>query len=212
MRDDHRSHMKRTGVILAGGQNRRMGGQSKALLKYEGRTFLSRQLTELDLICSELILVTQEPERYEEELSNFPGTVCLVPDLQPGKGPLAGIQAAMTAAGYDELWIVGCDMPRISSKAAEAMSELRSATDSDAVVARLKGRLHPLHGLYHRRGLQTVERLLTEGDYRMTRLLRELAVREVEDSFFEPRGIALDFTQNINNPDDYNRLQNLGSG
>ncbi|MBP1157097.1 molybdenum cofactor guanylyltransferase [Paenibacillus sp. PvR098] len=204
---------KRSGVILAGGLNRRMGGQSKALLKYEGRTFLARQLTELGSACSELILVTQEPERYEEELRTVDVVhhIRVIPDLQPGKGPLAGLQAAMGAAANDELWVVGCDMPSVSSRAAEAMSRLRRDLDGDAVIARLHGRLHPLHGLYHRRCLQTVERLLAEEDYRMMRLIGELHVQEVDDSFFERQGIPTDFTRNINNPDEYNKLLNLGS-
>lgn len=167
---------------------------------------------ELGRGCNELILVTQEPERYEDELKSFAGAVRVIPDLQPGKGPLAGLQAAMAAAYNDELWVVGCDMPSVSVRAAEAMSGLRKDTDSDAVIAQLQGRLHPLHGLYHRRCLQTVERLLAEEDYRMMRLLRELRMQEADASFFEERGIPTDFTRNINNPGEYSKLLSLGSG
>lgn len=211
--DGSRSVIKRSGAILAGGMNRRMGGQSKALLKYEGRTFLARQLTELGRACSELILVTQEPERYEDELRSVAvsGSIRVIPDLQPGKGPLAGLQAAMSAAENDELWVVGCDMPSVSARAAEAMSKVRRDSDSDAVIARLQGRLHPLHGIYHRRCLQTVERLLAKEDYRMMRLFGELHVQEVDGSFFEQQGIPTDFTRNINNPNEYNKLLSLGS-
>ncbi|MGF9710498.1 molybdenum cofactor guanylyltransferase [Paenibacillus naphthalenovorans] len=212
MQDRSPKETERSGIILAGGLNRRMGGDSKALLKYEGRTFLARQLTELGRVCSELILVTQEPERYEDELKPFAGAVRVIPDLQPGKGPLAGLQAAMTAVRNDELWVVGCDMPLVNARAAEAMSGLRKDTDSDVVIARLHERLHPLHGLYHRRCLQIVERLLAEEDYRMMRLLRELRVQEADASFFAELGIPTDFTGNINNPDEYNKLLSLGSG
>lgn len=210
MQDRSQNKPERSGVILAGGLNRRMGGHRKALLIYEGRTFLARQLMELERVCNELILVTQEPEQYESELRALAGAVRVIPDLQPGKGPLAGLQAAMAAVCNDELWVVGCDMPSVSARAAEAMSRLREDTDSDAAIARLHGRLHPLHGLYHRRCLPTVERLLAEKDYRMMRLLRELRVQEADAAFFEELGISTDFTGNINHPDDYNKLLRLG--
>lgn len=197
-----------TGVILAGGQNRRMGGQSKALLMYKGATFLARQLDELGSLCAELLVVTQEPERYEAVVYAFSGKspVRIIPDLQPGRGPLAGFQAAMRAASYEELWIAGCDMPWVDAKAAKALSELRTGVGADAAVAKIDGRVHPLHGVYLKSCLPEVERLLAENDLRLMGLLDSVALQIADESFLERRGISTEFVRNINNPDDYERL------
>ncbi|WP_281944186.1 molybdenum cofactor guanylyltransferase [Paenibacillus tyrfis] len=197
-----------TGVILAGGQNRRMGGQSKALLMYEGDTFLDRQLAELGSLCAELLVVTQEPERYEAVVHTFSGEapVRIIPDLQPGRGPLAGFQAAMRAASYEELWIVGCDMPWVDAEVAKALSELRSSVGADAVVAKIDGRLHPLHGVYLKSCLPEAERLLAANDLRLMRLLDSVALQVADESFLERKGISTGFIRNINDPDEYERL------
>ncbi|MFB6365520.1 molybdenum cofactor guanylyltransferase [Paenibacillus elgii] len=197
-----------TGVILAGGQNRRMGGQSKALLMYEGNTFLARQLAELGSLCAELLVVTQEPERYEAVVHAFPGEspVRIIPDLQPGRGPLAGFQAAMRAASYEELWIVGCDMPWVDAEAAKALSELRSSVGANAAIAKIDGRLHPLHGIYLKACLPEAERLLAANDLRLMGLLDSVALQVADESFLERKGISKGFIRNINDPDEYERL------
>ncbi|MCP3773877.1 molybdenum cofactor guanylyltransferase [Paenibacillus sp. MZ04-78.2] len=197
-----------TGVILAGGQNRRMGGQSKALLMYEGDTFLARQLAELGSLCTELLIVTQEPERYEAVVHAFSGEspVRIIPDQQPGRGPLAGFQAAMKSASYEELWIVGCDMPWVDAEAAKALSELRSSVGADAAVAKIDGRLHPLHGIYLKNCLPEVERLLAANDLRLMGLLDAVTLQVVDELFLERKGVSKGFIRNINDPDEYERL------
>ncbi|TVY05538.1 molybdenum cofactor guanylyltransferase [Paenibacillus cremeus] len=200
--------MRLAGVILAGGMNRRMGGRRKALLTLDGRTFLGRQLEELAMLCEERILVTNEPEAYGDALRDVPGEVRVVRDLQPGKGPLAGLQTAMSVVESDVLWVVGCDMPHISAPVAAALARLLTAEEADAVIARLGGRLHPLHGVYHRRCLPLVEAMLVAGDYRVMRLFDRIRWLEVDETWLEREGLrgAVSFCQNINDPDDYEAL------
>ncbi|CAG7648953.1 molybdenum cofactor guanylyltransferase [Paenibacillus allorhizosphaerae] len=192
------------GVVLAGGMNRRMGGRPKALLERNGRTFLELQLEEMSQLCRERILVTNEPERYKPVLERAKGEVRVVRDLQPGGGPLAGIQAALHAAASDMLWVVGCDMPCIHARAAEALEQLRAEADAEAAIARIGGRLHPLHGVYHRRCLPQVEAMLAEEERRLMRLFDRISWRAGDEVVFESKGIGLDFVRNINDPEQYN--------
>ncbi len=61
-----------TGVILAGGLNRRMGGRLKALLPVQGQPLLLRQLKEMSSICKQVIVVTNELEVLRPHLLRFP--------------------------------------------------------------------------------------------------------------------------------------------
>jgi molybdenum cofactor guanylyltransferase len=195
-----------TGVVLAGGQNRRMGGESKALLRLAGQTFLARQLTEMSMVCQELLVITNEPGRYREEISLLGSVARCLPDLEPGAGPLSGLQAAMHAAANEVLWIVACDMPLLSAAAAVSLAELRQSEDLDAAIPRLQSRVQPLHGIYQRRCLDTVEQQLRAGDYRMMQLLSRLRIAYREDDEFKRCGVGLHFTRNVNDPSDYARL------
>lgn len=197
---------KLTGVILAGGQNRRMNGRSKALLTIGGQTFLSRQLSEMSRVCSELLLIAPDRTPFERELEPYGERVRIEADLHPGLGPLAGLETAMTMALGEVLWVVGCDMPFLSADAAVALEELRQQERTELAVPRLGEKLHPLHGVYHRCGLPVLQSMLTEGNFRVMDFIGRMNASIADGAFFEDRGVRTDFAQNINNPDDYVRM------
>jgi molybdopterin-guanine dinucleotide biosynthesis protein A len=198
-----------TGVILAGGQNRRMGGKMKALLQLDGQLFIERQLAELSKLCSEIIIVANEPSLFAQQLSWPHSQVRIVSDKQAGKGPLAGLQAALSTASNEELWVVACDMPYISAEAAQLLLELRRSGEHgghDLAVPVIAGRLQPLHAIYHQRSLQVIEQLLDGGHYRIMGLVELLDCAMVEEHFFMERKIPLQFVVNVNEPSDLVKL------
>lgn len=203
-----------TGVVLAGGQNRRMGGRMKALLPMDGRLFIERQLEELAKVCGDIWIAANDhtpfaPWLTQEQPEQQIGVpVRAVRDMHPGSGPLAGLQAAMAAAQAETLWVVACDMPFASADAARAMSQLLHARESaDAVVPVIGGKVHPLHAVYRRRCRKVVEELLEQGQYRVMELLHRLDYTAAEEEFFLSRGISPRFAVNVNGPDDYEKLQ-----
>ncbi|MFE5324287.1 molybdenum cofactor guanylyltransferase [Paenibacillus sp. NPDC056579] len=203
-----------TGVVLAGGQNRRMGGRMKALLPMDGRLFIERQLEELAKVCGDIWIAVSEHAPFERWLTQEqPGLPSGVPvravrDMHPGSGPLAGLQAAMAAAQAETLWVVACDMPFVSADAARAMAQLLHARESaDAVVPVIGGKVHPLHAVYRRRCGKVVDELLEQGQYRVMELLRRLNYTAAEEEFFSSQGISPRFAVNVNGPDDYEKLQ-----
>src|SRR5690554_4484781 len=104
-----------TGVILAGGQNRRMNGFHKALLDFQGKPIIEWQIHTMNHLCAEILIVTQHEALFSAYLSD---DIRIIPDEIKDRGPLAGMHAALTASSYQQAWIVGCDMPFISVKAA----------------------------------------------------------------------------------------------
>ncbi|MDU0202939.1 molybdenum cofactor guanylyltransferase [Paenibacillus sp. MAH-36] len=201
-----------TGVILAGGLNRRMGGKSKALLPIQDQPLLLRQLTEISRICNQTIVVSNEPEAFQLLLASNPTpmNVQWVADIYVQKGPLSGIHAAAKAATEQFMWIVGCDMPFISSDAAEAMKQLCQEANVDAVIPVIDGKIHPLHGIYSRLVGSEAEVLLKQEQYRLMGLLDHIDWLPAENAFFEKLKLSSKFVTNVNTPDEYKfMLENL---
>ncbi|WP_128514912.1 molybdenum cofactor guanylyltransferase MobA [Tabrizicola thermarum] len=84
--------MRIFGVILAGGEGRRMGGVDKALVPLAGRPLIAHVLDRLEpQVERVLISANGDPAR-------FAGFGCSVlPDARP-QGPLSGVLAALTLA------------------------------------------------------------------------------------------------------------------
>ncbi|KFZ30749.1 hypothetical protein IDSA_09530 [Pseudidiomarina salinarum] len=91
-----------TGVILAGGQSRRMG-RDKALLPLAGRTLLEHMQSLLAQAGVSEILISR----------NQPG---FITDSYPGKGPLAGLAAVLPYCTTPQLLVVPVDMPLLQPR------------------------------------------------------------------------------------------------
>ncbi len=92
------------GVLLAGGQSRRMG-RDKALLDWQGQPLIERQLAALRASGVDGLRVSGERPMHG-------GTA----DAQPHFGPLGGLASvAATLTGEPDLLVMPVDMPRLSS-------------------------------------------------------------------------------------------------
>ena len=88
------------GIILAGGQSRRMGFD-KALLPWQGGTLLTHaQQLLIDVGCDHVLVSRNEPDYIEDHFH--------------GQGPLAGIHACLSHTVCDEAIVIPVDMPLLS--------------------------------------------------------------------------------------------------
>ncbi|HTA73514.1 MAG TPA: molybdenum cofactor guanylyltransferase, partial [Gemmatimonadaceae bacterium] len=115
-----------TGVILAGGQATRFGGQPKGLELVGGARIIDRVAAALRAVADELLLVANQPEAS----TWLPG-IPTVSDVRPGFGSLGGIYSALVHAGQPVL-IVAWDMPFVGPS---VLDELRTTgANADVVV------------------------------------------------------------------------------
>jgi molybdenum cofactor guanylyltransferase len=142
-------------AIIAGGEARRLGGRVKALLEIEGRSVLDRQLDVLAPRCAAIAISSNDAAPFRDR------SLPVIPDRQPGLGPLAGIAAALAWCPAPYLLVVAGDMPYIHPGIVDLLLAHRG--EADAVVPFIAGLPEPLFAVYARTSLPVVERRLAAG-------------------------------------------------
>jgi molybdopterin-guanine dinucleotide biosynthesis protein A len=130
-----------SGIVLAGGQGRRMGGVDKGLQELRGRPMVAWVLERLAPQVSEIIVnANQNLEAY----ARFGHRV--VPDAIGGfAGPLAGLHAGLSAAAHPLAVTVPCDSPYLPP---DLVARLRAALGAhDLAVAKTFDQPHPVFSL-----------------------------------------------------------------
>jgi molybdopterin-guanine dinucleotide biosynthesis protein A len=99
-----------TGIVLAGGLARRMGGE-KPLAELNGRTLLQHAIDLVRPLVDEVV-VSSGMRSFE-----LPAEIRVVPDRPEWQrmGPLAGIASSLEHAAGDAALLVPCDLPRLPS-------------------------------------------------------------------------------------------------
>ncbi|WP_416293648.1 molybdenum cofactor guanylyltransferase [Paenibacillus illinoisensis] len=194
-----------TGIILAGGLSSRIGS-NKALLPLDGSIVLEHVAEAIAPAVSRIIVAAGPNVDAYQAL----GYTC-VEDGYPGKGPLAGLHAALEASETEWNLVCACDMPLVQPSLFTTLQRLAASDKTHpAMVPRLEGRVHPLVGMYHMDVLPSLEQCLKEDRLRVTRWLEEIGCRYVEAEDLERAGIqdAAAQLSNMNTMQDYQDLVN----
>ncbi len=136
--------MSITGIILAGGQGRRMGGVDKGLQPLAGKPMIEHVIARLAPQVDDLVInANQNLEAY----AKFGHPVA--PDVTGGfAGPLAGLQAGLQAATGDLVVTAPCDSPFLPG---DLVARLSAALgDKDLAVAKTGTQAHPVFALVRR--------------------------------------------------------------
>jgi len=187
------------GLILAGGQSRRMG-RRKAELILQGETLLSRTLRQVRPLCDRLLVSVAAGTS-----PTLPG-VEVVPDAYPGRGAIIGLASGLRAAGESVL-ALAVDMPFLNLELLRHLIAL--APGWDAVVPRPGKFFEPLHAVYAPACLPVFEDQIRAGVMQILPAYPRLRVRYLESEElkrFDPAGLAF---FNINTPADLRRAESL---
>jgi len=198
-----------TGIILAGGLSSRMG-TNKAMLELNGSVVLQHTTETMRPTVSRIIVAGGANVTTYGEM----GYDC-VQDHYPGKGPLAGLHAALVASDTDWNLVCACDMPLLQTSFLDGIKKLTESNDSySAIVPCVDGHVHPLAGAYHKRVLPDLEQRLNQDHLRVLRWLEEIGCRYVEVEELERVGVHQVARQmsNMNTPEEYERIRNQASG
>jgi len=184
------------GIVLAGGQSRRLGVDKARLTLHGERTLLESTIEVLQAVCDELVVVSDAPGRY----ADLDPAAREVIDVVRGRGPMGGLHAGLLSVEAAFALLVACDMPFLSPGLVAYMAGL--PRDYEALVPRVEGRWQPTLAIYGRVCLPRIERLLEEGRNSLSELVSCLDTRQLtEDELrrHDPQGLSL---FNLNEPED----------
>lgn len=182
------------GVVLAGGESRRLG-RDKAALALDGETLARRAADRLAGICAEVAVA----DRGRRLLPGLPS----LPD-GPGQGPAAGILGAAAAYPGRPLLVLACDLPGVP---AALLAELAGASGFDWAVPRRRAGLEPLCALYGPAALAALAERAGRGLLAPHGLAKAegLSIRILGEEELARFGVPEEMFVNLNTPEDVAR-------
>ena len=141
--------MKIVGLLLAGGQSRRMGGGDKSLRLLAGQTLLDRVIDRVRPQVAALVLnANGDPARF----ARF-GLPVVADSVADFAGPLAGILAGLdwTAANRPDCPLVvslATDAPFLPTDLVARLAEGMKSREAELACAASGGQPHPVIGLW----------------------------------------------------------------
>lgn len=187
-----------TGVILAGGLNRRFSGREKALIRFGKTRIIDRIFAVLENLFKEIILVTNSPLNYTE------WDTVIATDIMPVRSALTGIHTGLFYASYDYAFTCAGDTPFLNE---EVIKILLSAMEPrwDVIIPDTSAGLEPLCAVYSKQMLSTIEENLTRNRFKIRQSFRKGRVKKIKETILREKDPELLSFFNINTPEDLDR-------
>ncbi len=144
------------GIVLAGGQSRRLG-RDKARVLINGQPAVLWQVQLLQTVVSSVVVVVAPGRHYRVPVPE-------VPDEFPNEGPLGGIATGLRHLSTSAAFVCACDMPLLRPALIGGL--FKALGDNDLAIPECNGRLQPLCAVYAARCLPVIERLYAAGERR----------------------------------------------
>ena len=186
-----------TGLILAGGKARRMGGIDKGLIAFKGKHMVIHIIERLSPQVGEILVnANREIETYQSL-----GFTVVTDEINDFAGPLAGLHAGMKAAKTEFLLSVPCDSPLLPDDLSQRLMSALESQNADIAVAKTGEQHHPVFCLCRTSLAQDLENYLKAGGRKVDEWQKKHAYVEVG---FDDNPLAL---SNINTPEDLSKLE-----
>lgn len=186
-----------TGLVLAGGLGRRMGGEDKGLVELAGRPMVWHVLEALRPQVGPLWI---NANRNLEQYAGL-GQEVIVDSLQGYMGPLAGIHSALQRLKTEFLVTAPCDAPLVAPDLVRRLYGVCTTSAADLAVATDGARQQPVFLLLRATVAPSLESYLATGGRKIDTWFEALRVAEADFSD-EP-----DTFVNVNDPDERRRVE-----
>lgn len=184
-----------TGLILAGGQSRRMG-KDKGFVFFKEKPFIQYSIEALKPLVKNILIVSDH-KQYEKL-----GHQC-IKDIFAEAGPLSGLYSGLKESNTELNIVLSCDVPLITTKILKTLLMSYNKKD-DAIVCKVNDKLMPLVAIYTKNCETACLELLQQKERRMMQLLKKL--NQVQ--FLYLNKADANKVKNINSPIDLNDIEN----
>ena len=180
-----------TGIVLAGGENRRMG-RNKALVEWRGKRLIDWVFDAIGPLCTQIILSSNEPLPVRHG-------IITVADRYKNIGPAAGIESGLFHSTTHQNIVVSCDTPMLNAEFFEYL--LSKHQDKEISIPIHDGINEPMIGIYSKAVQPVFEAAIKAGNTKPPAIIRSCLYQEVpvnkELNFYHP-----DMFLNLNSPED----------
>lgn len=154
MREDGAERESVAGFVLAGGESRRMG-RDKALVDFAGEPLIARALKILRQAGLEARIAGARAK-----LEHF---APVIEDAEPGRGPLAGVCAALTASAESRAVFLPADLPLLPSSLIKHLVHRAATTGAIVTLVSVNGFTQSFPAVLDRAALPILEDALRHG-------------------------------------------------
>ena len=184
-----------TGIILAGGESRRMGIDKSKIL-YKAKPLIEYPINLFRNFCDEIIISGENDKYSKYHLKK-------VQDESKRNGPLSGIYSCLKASKNHLNIVTTCDMPLLTKSLIEYI--IKNSEGYDLVMPFHHIHFEPLCAVYTKNLIPYIEDIFAKKDYSPLSLIPLVNFKKLtldESTSFYSKQLFF----NINTPED---LQNL---
>jgi molybdenum cofactor guanylyltransferase len=185
-----------TGVILAGGLNKRFSGKNKAFINFGNRRVIDNIYDVFRSVFDEIILVTNQPMAYLE------WDVNIVTDIYPHRSSLTGIHTGLFYAHTPFIFVTACDTPFLKQEMVETVvSQIEPG--AAVVIPETADGTEQLCAAYSKTCLSLMERQIIERRFQIKKMFRKVRVKKIPETLLKQVDPELMSFFNINTAEDY---------
>lgn len=192
-----------TGVILAGGLNKRFSGKEKSFIEVGGKRIIDHLYGLFSSLFDELIIVTNSPDRYLE------WDALIVSDLFASRSALTGIHAGLYYSSFSHAFFSASDTPFLKKEMIETIVD-RIDPRVDVIVPETSSGFEPLCAVYSKKRLPIIERNLKDRQFKIQLLFKGGRVEKIPESRLRLSDPELISFVNINTPRDLQLILKQG--
>jgi len=171
------------GIILSGGKSSRFGSD-KGSFMFNGKPMIEYALELLKPFCNNIIISSNMPDLYEKYAYE------IVEDSIKDIGPLGGIYSCLKKSKIEHNIILSCDTPFINHGLMGYLADSIQEGDKAIVPYHGDGFLEPLCSYYNTSLISSIEKAISDGNYKLMSFLNGIAARKlvIDDSmeFYTP--------------------------
>ena len=136
------------GLLLAGGAGRRMGGEDKGLLLYQGRPLAEHMSTLLRRHCQQIFISCQRHQSIYAQWGR-----CVSDRDATYAGPMAGVAALAAHSQAPWALLLPCDMPQLRDQVLLTLRQRALHSTAAVLAMRYAGQEQPLVSLWRHTAL-----------------------------------------------------------